>query len=232
MAISSKTNHQTPIRQTRKTSSNYGQGSPANEAHPPDPLHLVKRELISRIDDFLKSRLEWDELVLNRSLGLVIKIMNAEKEDRLTAQNSRFPPKYPGDDVIRRDPYAWKKYSRLNEYYSELKAILADMTKLAFKIQESNSDFEALVFKSCNPHGTQRIFDGPIGLTWPLPQICDHLIGLSSQYIHSLQFHHSLYNAIVSRHTPMPEKQAAAEFPDFFTHNVPNSTPRKQTPKK
>jgi hypothetical protein len=51
----------------------------------------------------------------------------------------------------------------------------------------------------------------------------------------------------------MPEKQAAvsywacqplmydkcdlkllleAEFPDFFTHNVPNSTPQKQTPKK
>ncbi|KNZ59783.1 uncharacterized protein VP01_1662g2 [Puccinia sorghi] len=337
MANCSKTNHaQTPSKQTRKTSSNYGQSSPKGD---PDPLEGVRRELLSRIDLFLKSRLEWDELVLNKSLDLILKSLDTQAEIRSepfcpsaslashhklflhleaqilqlkniaflsllpptssTVQNACFLQKCHEDEVILEDGYAWKQFCKLNEYYHELKALLDTMkcmredlmfffffffffffTNLAFKIQELNEHFETLVEKSCKTHSTRMIFEGPIGFSWSLPRMSkcrleisiyrqhpryglfladfsrpastgDHLISLSTHYLHSLQFHHSLYHVIVSQDTPLPEKQAAvsywacqplmydkcdlkdlleAEFPSSF--NPPISTPRKVTQKK
>ncbi|POW20506.1 hypothetical protein PSHT_03456 [Puccinia striiformis] len=277
MPTAGKSDRLTPSKQTRKTSSNYGQGSPSNESHDSDSLDAVKRELVNGIEIFLKFRQEWDELVLNRSLSLVVKIMELEAEIRSTVENSCFLQKCPEDEVTLKDGYAWKQFCKLNAIHFELKGLLGDMTKLAFKIEELNEYFEALIRKSCTTHGTVRIFDGPIGLTWPLPRMSkvqfinlrelwiplslpppfstyvgDHLMNLSSQYLHSLQFHHSLYDVIVSQDTPVAEKQATVsywacqplmydkndlkdllevEFSNSF--NGPNSlTPRKPTQKK
>ncbi|KAH9468605.1 hypothetical protein MJO29_005016 [Puccinia striiformis f. sp. tritici] len=252
MPTAGKSDRLTPSKQTRKTSSNYGQGSPSNESHDSDSLDAVKRELVNGIEIFLKFRQEWDELVLNRSLSLVVKIMELEAEIRSTVENSCFLQKCPEDEVTLKDGYAWKQFCKLNEIHFELEGLLGDMTKLAFKIEELNEYFEALIRKSCTTHGTVRIFDGPIGLTWPLPRMSDHLMNLSSQYLHSLHFHHSLYDVIVSQDTPVAEKQAAVsywacqplmydkndlkdllevEFSNSF--NGPNSlTPRKPTLKK
>ncbi|EFP78633.2 uncharacterized protein PGTG_04589 [Puccinia graminis f. sp. tritici CRL 75-36-700-3] len=242
----SKSSHLTPSKQTRKTSSKYSQGSPSNETHEPDAIDPVRRELVIVVETFVKFRHEWDELVLNRSLNLILKIMDLEAEIRSTIQNSCFLQKCAEDKVVLEDGYAWKQFCKMNEHCRQLEILLGDLTKLGFKIQQLNDHFEALIPKSCGTHGIKMIFESPLGLTWPLPQICDHFINLSSQYIHSLQFHHSLYDVIVSQDTSTSEKQAAVsywacqplmydkselndflevEFPNFF--NGPNLTPKK-----
>jgi len=217
----------------------------------PDPTQGVRRDLLSLIHLFLKARLEWDQLVLNHSFALILKSLDTLADIRSTVQNACFLQKCPEDEVVLEDGYAWKQFCKLNDYYHELKAMLDTMTSLAFKIQELNEQFETLVEKSCKAHSIQRIFEGPIGLSWSLPRMSDHFISLSTHYLHSLQFHHSLYHVIVSQDTPLPEKQAAvsywacqplmydkadlkdlldAELPGSF--NAPPSTPRKVTQKK
>ncbi|OAV94639.1 hypothetical protein, variant [Puccinia triticina 1-1 BBBD Race 1] len=168
----SKSSRITPSKQTRKTSSNFGQASPSHDKHETDSLESVKRELIHAIETFSKFRQEWDDLVLNKSLNLIIKIMELEAEIRSTVENSCFLQKCAEDQVVLEDGYAWKQFCKMNGHCSELEARLGDMTKLESKIQKANDHFEELVQKSCASHGMKTIFDTPVGLTWPLPRFC------------------------------------------------------------
>lgn len=172
----------------------------------------MRQELSYRLESFLKLRQEWDELVLSKSLGSIVKIIELESEIRSTIQNSCFLQKCDEDQVVLEDGYAWKMVCRLNDYHCKLKAILNDMSQLLLKIHELNDHMETLVHQACNTHGTKIIFNIPAGSTWTLPKLIDHLTSLSSQYITSHQFHHSLHDVITSRDSTISEKQAALSY--------------------